>query len=352
MPLTRLRPRKTELFYVYGQNLTLSIAFCAAFFMNLVAGANFARAAEDAMEIKEIYFAGGCFWGVEEYFSRIPGVLDAVSGYAQSAVPNPSYEDVCAGRGGGAETVRVSYDPSRVSLETLVRQFFKIIDPLAVNRQGNDIGIQYRSGIYHDDPRDKPVIDKIVAETAAALGRQPVTAVEPLRNFYKAEEYHQDYLKKNPGGYCHVDFSTLNDLVVQKPAPELTPEQYYVTRLNGTEPPFSHPYWNLDKPGIYVDVNDGTPLFASSAKFESGCGWPSFTAPINESALVARPDYSHGMNRIETRSRKSDSHLGHVFDDGPRGLPRYCINGAALRFVPLEDMEKEGYGELIKLVKK
>lgn len=306
--------------------------------------------AEEEIVTREIYLAGGCFWGVQEYFSRIPGVLATESGYAQSSEPNPSYREVCSGRTGAAETVRVVYDPSRVSLTTLARQFFKIIDPVSLNRQGNDVGTQYRTGVYYVAPGQKAELAPVFAEERKKYDRPLAVELAPLLNFYPAEDYHQDYLKKNPGGYCHIGFESLKDL----PDPDeelktrLSPMEYAVTRQNATEQPFSGRYWNLGEPGLYVDVIDGTPLFLSTKKFDSGCGWPSFVAPVDSAAIREKPDYSRGMTRVETRSASSDAHLGHVFDDGPGGAPRYCINSAALRFVPLADLEKEGYGEYLK----
>lgn len=311
----------------------------------------------------EIVFAGGCFWGVQEYFSRVPGVEKATAGYAQSDIPDPSYRQVCSGSTGAAEAVRIIYNPDRAPLQKLVARLFRIIDPFSVNRQGNDIGTQYRSGIYYTSPAQLPEIEKAIAREAARYNKPFAVTVEQLKNFYPAEEYHQDYLRKNPGGYCHISFESLNDPelagpVWEKPAPErlrreLTPEAWHITQENGTEPPFSGKYWQFDQPGIYVDIASGEPLFLSSDKFASSCGWPAFSAPVSPEALVAVEDNSHNMQRVEVRSKYADSHLGHVFPDGPaaRGGLRYCINSAALRFIPLEEMENAGYGEFIPRVK-
>ena len=312
--------------------------------------------------LKEIYLAGGCFWGVEEYFSRIPGVRDAVSGYANGQTENPTYEEVCSGLTGHAETVRVSYDPRVVSLETLTEQFFQIIDPTVRDRQGNDAGRQYRTGVYYADAAEREPLERIFAAEQKKYKQKIVTELLPLENFFAAEEYHQDYLKKNPGGYCHVDFSALDGLKAKTPpAPErkyakpsaaelrkkLTPAQYAVTQEAATERPFANEYFDNRKPGLYVDVVTGEPLFSSEAKFDSGCGWPSFSKPIKPAAVVERHDGSHGMSRTEVRSQAGDSHLGHVFDDGPKdkGGLRYCINSAALRFIPYDKLDEEGYGE-------
>lgn len=315
--------------------------------------------------LSTIYLAGGCFWGVEAYFQRIGGVVDAASGYANGHTEHPSYEDVCRRNSGHAETVKVVYRSSRISLADILRHYFRLIDPLSVNRQGNDIGSQYRTGIYYTDEADLPVIRAALAEEQQKYAQPLAVECLPLQHFYPAEEYHQDYLDKNPGGYCHIDLSLAAVPLPGKTAArqpfhaeswqkpdqdallrQLTPEQFRITQENGTEYPFSHEYDRLFAPGLYVDIVSGEPLFASSDKFDSGCGWPSFSRAIGEDALTARQDLSHGMQRVEVRSRHADSHLGHVFPDGPaeRGGLRFCINGASLRFVPLEKMDEEGYG--------
>ena len=323
--------------------------------------------------MRELYVAGGCFWGVEEYFSLVPGVADAVSGYANGSVANPTYEQVCSGATGHAETVRVTYDPAVVSLKTLVEQLFAIIDPLSVNRQGNDVGSQYRTGIYYVDAADEPVI-RAVFDAEQAKHTQPIaTELEPLACFYEAEEYHQDYLRKNPGGYCHVNFASLSNVRTEqggeggpsgqvqatmpaeawpKPSDDelrrrLTSQQYAITQHAGTERAFSGEYDLHFERGVYVDVVTGQPLFSSADKYDSGCGWPAFTHPIGEDAVTMRDDRSFGMHRIEVRSSGGDSHLGHMFHDGPQeaGGRRYCINSAALRFVPYDDLDAEGLGD-------
>lgn len=304
---------------------------------------------------REIVLAGGCFWGVQEYFSRLPGVLGTTAGYAQSKVKNPSYKEVCSGTTGAAEAVKIVYDPARVSLAAILAHFFHIIDPLAVNRQGNDMGTQYRTGIYFTTPGEAAIAKKMMAAEQAKQARPLAVELASLQNFWPAEEYHQGYLKKNPGGYCHISFAGLGDPeIAAAPAAdilqkELDPEAWRVTQKNGTEAPFSGKYNDFAEPGIYVDVVSGEPLFSSSDKFASGCGWPAFAAPIAPQTVLEKPDSSHGMERVEVRSATANSHLGHVFDDGPaeRGGRRYCINSAALRFVPLGDMEKEGYGAYV-----
>ena len=318
-------------------------------------------------KIKEIWVAGGCFWGVEAYMSRIPGVLDATSGYANGKTENPTYEDVCYLDTGFTEAVHVKYDPNKVSLKKLLELFFKIIDPTSLNKQGNDKGSQYRTGIYFKDINDRKIIQELITQEQKKYSSHIVTEVLPLTNFYIAEEYHQDYLEKNPSGYCHIDLSlldpnldpTVNPASYSKPdkrtiKKNLTDIQYRVTQESATEPPFQNDYYEFNEKGIYVDVVTGEPLFTSNDKFDSGCGWPSFTKPIAKEVVDYKSDKSFGMIRTEVRSRVGDSHLGHLFDDGPidKGGQRYCINSASIRFIPLEDMEKENYGEFIPLVEK
>lgn len=318
-----------------------------------------------AGETRKIYLAGGCFWGVEAYFERIPGVVDAISGYANGKTENPSYEDLIYRNSGHAETVEVTYDPAQVSLNELLRHYFRIINPVSLNRQGNDVGSQYRTGIYYTDEADIPVIEARIAAEQENYEKKIAVEVKPLDHFYHAEDYHQDYLTKNPNGYCHIDLNMAEkplepeaaaEIEFQKPddaalKATLSPEVWNVVRENGTERPYSSPLWDEFGDGIYVDIVTGEPLFSSADKFDAGCGWPSFSKPISEEIIVEREDTSHGMVRTEVRSLLGDAHLGHVFEDGPReaGGLRYCINGASLRFVPLAEMEAEGYGAYLKL---
>ncbi|MDR2178905.1 MAG: peptide-methionine (R)-S-oxide reductase MsrB [Synergistaceae bacterium] len=307
---------------------------------------------------REIFLAGGCFWGVEQYMSLLPGVVETEAGYANGCTQRPSYEDVCSGETGHAETVRVRYDDGRIGLPFLLERFYEAIDPTSLNRQGGDIGEQYRTGIYYVNESDREIVNASLRDLQKREIKPVVVECKPLENFWPAEKYHQKYLEKNPGGYCHIPRSLLasagaaKDEAASRQADlreKLTPLQYEVTQNAGTEPPFHNEYHNLFEPGVYVDVTDGTPLFLSADKFESGCGWPSFSRPISDSALLERPDHSQGMERTEVRSRAADSHLGHVFQDGPRetGGLRYCINSASLRFVPRDRMEAEGYGDLL-----
>ncbi len=311
---------------------------------------------------KEIYFAGGCFWGVEAFMEKLPGVLDVESGYANGKWDNPSYEDLIYRDSGHAETVKVTYDARITDIPLLMDYYLSVINPFSVNRQGNDAGVQYRTGIYFTDPQDEPVIEARMAEEQKKYEREIVVEVLPLERFDPAEEYHQDYLDKNPGGYCHIDLNLANEILIDParyPKPDkaelkekLNDEQFEVTQNSATEPSFSNEYWDLFEPGLYVDIVTGEPLFSSKDKYEAGCGWPSFTKPIVPEVVTEHVDTSYNMVRTEVRSRSGDTHLGHVFDDGPAELggKRYCINSASIRFIPEADMIAEGYGYLLRVV--
>ena len=316
---------------------------------------------ESKQEQQIIYLAGGCFWGLEAYMERIQGVTDAVSGYANGKGDTTNYQLLHATD--HAETVKVTYDPNKISLDKLLQYYFRVIDPTSINKQGNDRGRQYRTGIYYQNEQDKAVIEAAL-KTLQSKYQEPIQIeVEPLKNYVEAEEYHQDYLKKNPNGYCHIDIKKADEpLIDDKKYPKpsdaelkqkLTALQYDVTQGKHTERSFSNEYWDNFSPGIYVDITTGEPLFSSKDKFESGCGWPSFTKPIAAEVAEYQKDNSFNMTRIEVLSRSGHAHLGHVFDDGPRdkGGLRYCINSASIKFIPLDEMEKQGYGDLIPFVK-
>ncbi|MBP6563263.1 MAG: bifunctional peptide-methionine (S)-S-oxide reductase MsrA/peptide-methionine (R)-S-oxide reductase MsrB [Neisseriaceae bacterium] len=325
------------------------------------------------INVRTIYLAGGCFWGVEAYFERIDGVVDAVSGYANGRTERPSYEDVVYKNTGHAETVKVLYDADKLSLNDVLQYYFRIIDPTSLNQQGNDRGAQYRTGVYTTDPAEQAVVAAALSQLQTRHQKPIVVENQPLTQFYDAEEYHQNYLLKNPNGYCHVDLSKADEPLPGKAktaSPDfdanrfvkpdaktlkqsLSRAEYQITQDGGTERAFSHAYDDLFDPGLYVDVVSGEPLFASTDKYQSGCGWPSFVQPITASAVIEKEDLSYNMRRIEVRSAVADSHLGHVFPDGPpkRGGLRYCINGASLRFIPLADMAQAGYGAWVKDIK-
>jgi len=312
-----------------------------------------------------IYLAGGCFWGIEHLMQSIPGVIDAQSGYANGRrAEDANYQTICDTDTGFRETVRVEYDPEQVSLDALLMAYFYVIDPTVVNRQGNDIGTQYQTGVYYTNDKAKATVERI-AEIERSRSPEFYVEIGPLLNYYPAEEYHQNYLANNPLGYCHIPreeielFSALriDPGDYQKPAEEairdkLTAEQYDVTQESGTEYPFRNEFWNQFEKGIYVDIVTGEPLFSSTDKFESSCGWPAFSKPIEEPSIVELVDTSHGMVRTEVRSRAGNTHLGHVFEndpESPNGV-RYCINSASLRFIPYAHMEAEGYEYLMDLV--
>lgn len=304
---------------------------------------------------REIYFAGGCFWGVERYFSLVPGVENTEVGFVNGITEDPTYEAVHTGDTGYAEAVKVCYDPKKILLEQLLELFFDIIDPTSVNRQGDDVGAQYRTGIYYLDPADQNVILEALRRLQEECDKSVAVECAEVKSYYPAGEDHQKYLEKNPGGYCHIDpskFSKAKRSNFYRASDEelkssLTEIQYRVTRENDTEAPFENEYFDTDERGIYVDITTGEPLFSSQDKFDSGCGWPSFSKPVSSEIIEEREDLSYNRRRTEVRSKKGDAHLGHVFQDGPedRGGLRYCINSAALRFIPEEDMEKEGYGD-------
>ena len=321
--------------------------------------------------------AGGCFWCVESDFEKATGVLKVISGYTGGPEENPNYEDY--GKKGHVEAVQVFYDPSKITYEALLDLFWRHIDPTDAGGQFGDRGPYYRSVIFYHDEEQKRIAEKS-REALRKSGRfdKPVmTEILKFTRFYDAEGYHQDYYKKNPLGYKSYRYGSGRDQFLEKiwkkdqsaipPAPakaykkpdkkslekKLTPLQYEVTQKEGTEPAFRNEYWDSKKEGIYVDIASGEPLFSSLDKYDSGTGWPSFTRPLDPGLVVEKNDNSLFTQRTEVKSRYAGSHLGHVFPDGPAptGL-RYCMNSAALRFVPKEELEKEGYGQYVNLFEK
>ena len=280
-----------------------------------------------------IYLAGGCFWGVEAFISRLKGVNQTEVGYANGRDLAPTYEKVCSGKTGHAETVKATYNPEIISLEEILEKFFSIIDPYSRNRQGSDIGTQYRTGIYWQEDFQKNIVLKFLKEKQRMSEKRIAVEAHPIKSFYPAEMYHQKYLEKNPQGYCHVDLNKIDD----EEFDHLTRQEYEITQLAMTEPAFSGKYDDFFEEGVYVDVVDGEVLFSSKDKFDSGCGWPAFSKPVSDDVITKNRDFSHGTTRIEIRSAKSNSHLGHLFHDGPGGSARYCINSAALKFIPKEE---------------
>ena len=287
-------------------------------------------------KLQVIYLAGGCFWGVEAYISRLSGVNQTEVGYANGRDLAPTYEKVCTGKTGHAETVKATYNPRFISLEEILEEFFKIIDPYSVNRQGADIGTQYRTGIYWQEASQKDTVLRFLQKKQRESEKRIVVEARPISNFYPAESYHQKYLERHPQGYCHVDLNSIDD----RKFAHLSREEYEITQLAMTEAPFSGKYDDFFEDGVYVDAVDGEILFSSADKFDSGCGWPAFSRPVSEDVITKNRDFSYGSTRIEVRSAKANSHLGHVFNDGPGGSKRYCINSNALRFIPADEVEE------------
>lgn len=310
---------------------------------------------------QEIILAGGCFWGVEGYFQKLQGILETEVGYANGQSEETSYRKLFLTD--HTEALRLVYDANTISLEEILQHFYRIIDPTSVDRQGNDIGRQYRTGIYYLDEETHKRAERSLAQLQKKYNEPIAIELEALTNYVTAEDYHQKYLDKNPGGYCHIDLALADEPLqeateaYEKPSEEdlrarLSDEEYYVTQEAGTEAPFSHEYDKKEDDGIYVDIVSGEPLFSSRDKYDAGCGWPSFTKPITQNKIEYKDDFSFNRHRVEVRSEHADTHLGHVFEDGPtqKGGLRYCINGASLRFVPVEEMEAEGYGDYIPFV--
>lgn len=310
-------------------------------------------------------FAGGCFWCMVSPFDEQPGIIEVTSGYTGGHKENPTYEEVCSDTTGHYEAVQIAFDPDIFPYKKLLEIFWQQIDPTDEGGQFNDRGLSYRTAIFYHTEEQREMAENAKAElTASGRFQKPiVTKILPAGPFYRAEEKHQDYYKKMPFHYNHYREGSGRAKFIRENwkkwksdedlKKELTPIQFDVTRKNATEPPFKNEYWNNTEEGIYVDIISGEPLFSSLDQYDAGCGWPSFTKPLRRYELEERFDTSHGMRRIEVRSKTSDSHLGHVFDDGPGpDRARYCINSAALRFVPKNKLQEEGYNQFLKLFTK
>ena len=327
---------------------------------------------EEEIEMEMTTFAGGCFWCMESPFEKLEGVTEVLAGYTGGHKEDPTYAEVTTGTTGHYEAVQIAFDPEVISYTELLDVFWRQINPTDIRGQFADRGEQYKTAVFYHNDEQKRLVEESKArlQSSGKFQNAIVTEILPASTFYVAEEYHQDYYKKSPIRYklyragsgreaylesTWKDEAKNNESKYVKPEDEelrnsLTPLQYKVTQDNGTERAFDNEYWNNKKEGIYVDVVSGEPLFSSSDKFKSGTGWPSFTKPLEPDNVLEKEDNSLFISRTEVRSKNADSHLGHLFNNGtePTGLS-YCMNSASLRFIPKEDLEKEGYGQYKKL---